>query len=294
MSVPKKASILPVIILAGLAFALTLGFLVSMRSEKAVVVAARPINVGARLTAADVTIKNLRAADAPAGALTSVEDAIGQVISLQRGAGDVITEQMLGSEAVSAIAGGLAPDSRAVAVKVTRSSGMAGLLRPGDFVSLIAVIEPPDINDVFAPATEGMTETVEPAAVPGAVPTQPSTEIVPQSPFARVTATGLKVVLVPQTFRYEEVTTTEQDGFARAQTSQVGQQESVIVLEVPADPIQIDGPNGPLTVTLPELIALLDTKAKVYLALEPATGASQGRFPGVAIEQLVDAGVGGR
>ena len=294
MSIPKKTSILPVIVLAGLAFALTLGFLYSMRAEKAVVVAARPVNVGARLTADDVTIKNLRAADAPAGALTSVEDAIGQAVSLQRGPGDVITDQMLGSEAVSAIAGGLAPDSRAVAVKVTRSSGLAGLLRPGDFVSLIAVVEPPDLNSLFAPAASQAvtnTQVISPGATPA--PAMP-TAIVPQSPFARLTATGLKVILVPQTFRYEEVTTTENDGFARAQTSQVGQQESVIVLEVPASPVQIDGPHGPLTVTLPELIALLDTQARLYLALEPANGASPARFPGVAIEQIVDAGVGGQ
>jgi hypothetical protein len=201
---------------------------------------------------------------------------------------------MLGSQAVSAIAGGLSPNSRAVAVKVTRSSGMAGLLRPGDFVSLIAVIEPPDINEVFAPAGAAVTETVKPAALPGVEPTELApTAVVPQSPFARLTATGLKVLLVPQTFRYEEVTTTEKDGFAKAQTSQVGQQESVIVLEVPADPMRIDGPKGPLTITLPELIALLDAKAKIYLALEPTTGASQAKFPGVAIEQIVDAGVGG-
>ncbi len=293
MSDSKKASIMPVIALAGLAFALTAGFLYTLRAERAVVVAARPINVGARLTADDLTIKNVRAADVPASALTNAEDAIGQVIGLQRGSGDIITAEMLGSESVSAIAGGLAPDSRAVAVKVTRSSGMAGLLRPGDFVTLIAVVEPPDVNDVFAP-TEPVTQTVSRPAVADAEPAASSTEIVPQSPFARVTATGLRVLLVPQTFRYEEVTTTEQDGFARVQTSQVGQQESVIVLEVPAGPIQIDGPNGPLTVTLPELIALLDSQAKVYLALEPAAGVAEGRFPGVAIEQIVDAGVGGR
>ncbi|MBP7692706.1 MAG: Flp pilus assembly protein CpaB [Anaerolineales bacterium] len=294
MSAPKKASILPVIILAGLAFVLTVGFLYAARAETAVVVAARSINIGARLTTDDVTLKQLRTADVPAGALTSVEAAIGQVINLQRGAGDVVTGQMLGSEAVSAIASGLAPNSRAVAVKVTRSSGLAGLLRPGDFVSLIAVVNPPDLNQVLAPPAAAVvtaTETVRPTGTPApAVPTP----IVPKSPFARLTATGLKVLLVPQTFRYEEVTATEKDGFAQAQTSQVGQQESVIVLEVPAEPVQIDGPQGPLTMTLPELIALLDTQAKLYLALEPAGGASAAHFPGVAIEQIVDAGVGGK
>ncbi len=109
-----------------------------------------------------------------------------------------------------------------------------------------------------------------------------------------MTATGLKVLLVPQTFRYEEVTTTDSQGFAAAQSSQVGQSESVIVLDVPVTPVTLNGPKGPLTMTLPELIALLDTNADVYLALEPAGGAAKAAFPGVAIEQIVDQGVGGK
>ncbi len=293
----KKPSILPVLILALLAGGLTLVFLASLRADTDVVVAARPIAVGARLTEADLAIKQVRAADALPNALTTIEEAVGQVVSLQRAPGDQITADMLGSQALSAIAAGLAPDHRAIAVKVTRSSGLAGILRPGDYVTLIAVVKP-ERSDTLAPPVDELlaggvvTPTVSPRATPTPAPSATATAIVPETSFARVTATGLKVLLVPQTFRYEEVTTTESDGFAAVQSSQVGQSESVIVLDVPVTPVTLHGPEGPLSMTLPELIALLDTNAETYLALEPAGGAAAAHYPGVAIEQIVEQGVG--
>lgn len=292
----KKPSLLPVILLAVLAGGLTLFFLASLRTNTPVVVAKRPISVGARLTQDDLEIKQVRSADALPNALGKIEDGVGQVVSLQRAPGDQITADMLGSQAVSAIGAGLAPDHRAVAVKVTRSSGLAGLLRPGDYVSLIAVVEPPQNQTYNAPELSALAggTPITPTATPAASATPAPELIVPQTSFARVTATGLKVLLVPQTFRYEEVTSTEGDGFAKAQSSQVGQNESVIVLDVPVAPVTLSGVDGPLTISLPELIALLDTHAKVYLALEPSGGAQAGVFPGVAIEQIVDQGVGGK
>ena len=290
----KKPSILPVLILALLAGGLTLVFLASLRADTSVVTASRPIAVGARLTEADLQLKQVRKADALPNAITKIEDAVGQVVSLQRAPGDQITADMLGSQALSAIAAGLAPDHRAIAVKVTRSSGLAGIVRPGDYVTLIAVVKP-ERRDMQAPPVDallaggGVTLTVSTRATP--TPQAPMA-IVPETSFARVTATGLKVLLVPQTFRYEEVTTTDSQGFAAAQSSQVGQSDSVIVLDVPVTLVTMAGPKGPLTMTLPELIALLDTNAEVYLALEPAGGAAKANFPGVAIEQIVDQGVG--
>lgn len=292
-----KPSILPVVLIAAVAGILTLVFLLSLRADTPVVVAAHPVAVGARLAEGDLQIKMVRRGDALPGALTRIEDAVGQVISTQRLPGDQITAGMLGSEALSAIAAGLAPDHRAVAVKVTRSSGLAGILRPGDYVTLIAVVQPDaqfnplsvmplgtEASATSTPVPVGST----PAPTPGYGP------IVPQSPFARLTASGLKVLLVPQTFRYEEVTAsgTDSQGFAMAQSSLAGQQESVIVLDVPVTPITVEGIDGPMELSLPELIALLDAHARVYLALEPSAEAAAVRGPGVAIEQIVDLGVG--
>jgi Flp pilus assembly protein CpaB len=297
---PKSPSILPVLLIAALAGGLTLFFLFSLRADTEVVIAARTIGVGARLTAEDLTVKQVRSADALPNALKSVDEAVGQVISVQRLAGDQITADMLGSQALSAIASGLAPDHRAVAVKVSRSAGLAGIVRPGDLVTLIAVVEPPLSGQpsVFSPQPT-VAPTFDPNALPTALPTlNPNltpvpTVIKPNTPFARITATGLKVLLVPQTFRYEEATTTDSQGFAAVQSSQVGQSEGVIVLDVPAAPVTLEGVDGPTTLTLPELIALLDTQAQIYLALEPPTSELL-KGPGVAIEQLIDLGVGGQ
>ena len=301
---PKSPSIFPVLLIAALAGGLTLFFLLSLRAETEVVVAARTIAVGARLTADDLALKQVRSADALPNALNSIEEAVGQVISAQRLAGDQITREMLGSEALSAIASGLAADHRAVAVRVSRSAGLAGIVRPGDLVTLIAVVEPPlnGPSSTFA-LQPTLTPTLEPDSLPTVIPglnpdievTPTEAAIRPYTPFARITANGLKVLLVPQTFRYEEATTTDADGFAAVQSSQVGQSEGVILLDVPATPVTLQGVDGPTTLTLPELIALLDTQAQVYLALEPSDGTTQATSgPGVAIEQLMDLGVGGQ
>ena len=292
-----RVSIVLVTLVAALAGILTLVYLRSLRADTPVVVAAQPIAVGARLAAGDLQIKLVRRGDALPNALSRIEDAVGQVISTQRLPGDQVTADMLGNQAISAIAAGLAPDHRAVAVRVTRSSGLAGILRPGDYVSLIAVVQPDArlqvINDLSLDGQPEGTTTAAPlqptpAATPGYGP------IIPDSPFARVTASGLRVLLVPQTFRYEEVTTsgTDSQGFAMAQSSLAGQQDSVVVLDVPVTPVTVEGIDGPMTISLPELIALLDTHARVYLALEPAADVAAVRAPGVAIEQIVNLGVG--
>jgi Flp pilus assembly protein CpaB len=292
-SLSKRPSLWPVLLLAALAGGLTLYLLYSLRADTPIVVAAQPVAVGARLAEGDLQVKLVRRQDALPGALTSIEAALGQVISTQRLPGDQITAAMLGNQALSAIAAGLEADHRAVAVKVTRSSGIAGILRPGDYVTLIAVVQPDtqlDPLEMISAPGAALTPTVgaRPTVTPGYGP------LVPESPFARVTASGLRVLLVPQTFRYEEVSTsgTDSQGFAMAQSSLSGQQESVIVLDVPATLMTVTGINGPLQVSLPELLALLDAQAEVYLALEPAGEARPIQGPGIAIEQIVDLGVG--
>ena len=294
----RKPSLIPVLLIAALAGGLTLVFLLSLRANTPVVVAIRPIAVGARLAEGDLTVKMVRSADKLPHAIDAVQNAVGQVISVQRLPGDQITADMLGSEAFSAIAAGLPPDHRAVAIKVSRSSGLDGIIRPGDFVTLIAVVAPDAqlttiLNPLGSPTPAGSQTT--PSAKQGTSTPAPSpTALVPESPFARVTATGIKVLLVPQTFRYQEVTDGSLDaqGFSAAQTSLVGQQDSVIVVDVPVTPVTIQGVKGPTTISLPELVALLDSHAQIYLALEPPVGAAAARFPGVAIEQIVNLGVG--
>jgi Flp pilus assembly protein CpaB len=277
----KSNSILPILLVAGAAFVLTFFFLTALRADTSVVVAARPIAVGARLTENDVKVVQMRSADVLPGAIKKVEDAVGKLSGAQRLAGDQLTADSIGDKASSAIAGGLGPDKRAVAVRVDIASGLAGVIRAGDLVSLVAVVTPPQKQNqqAQAPAVKPITTTVQ------VKPTEPP-GLAPITPFSRLTATGLKVLLVPQTFRYREASETDKEGFAPAQTVNI-RESSVVVLEVPIAPIAVQGANGTLSVSLPELLPLLDANGKLYLVLEPPTS-SKSQTIGVAIEQLVD------
>ena len=93
----------------------------------------------------------------------------------------------------------------------------------------------------------------------------------PLSPVASITIKGLRVLVVPQSFRYEELpkTSGEAELFASARTSQAAQSGSVILLEVPLAPVQI-APG--LSVSPAELLALLNKVATIHLVLEPSDG----------------------
>ena len=79
----RKPSLIPVLLIAALAGGLTLVFLLSLRANSPVVVANRPIAVGARLAEGDLTVKMVRSADKLPHAIDAVQNAVGQVISVQ-------------------------------------------------------------------------------------------------------------------------------------------------------------------------------------------------------------------
>jgi hypothetical protein len=88
---------------------------------------------------------------------------------------------------------------------------------------------------------------------------------------ASITIKGLRILVVPQSFRYEELPTNtgEAELFVSARTSQVAQTGSVILLEAPLAPVQI-APG--YLVSPAELLALLNEVATIHLALEPSDG----------------------
>ncbi|NLG71215.1 MAG: hypothetical protein GX495_04100, partial [Chloroflexi bacterium] len=93
----------------------------------------------------------------------------------------------------------------------------------------------------------------------------------PMAPLARIAISGLKVLMVPQSFRYEELPggSTQEQLFASARTVSAAQEGNVIVLDVPATPIEIVHglPVNPTT-----LIVALSKYGSLYLTLEPANG----------------------
>ncbi len=111
--------------------------------QRTVVVAARDLGAGTTLAAADLTTTQIEAARAPADAVADPARLVGQTLAVVRFAGEPVTPRHLGP-AVS-----LAPDERGIAVKVQADTGLAGLLRPGMQVGLVATLA--DANrDVYA------------------------------------------------------------------------------------------------------------------------------------------------
>lgn len=144
------------ILLAGLAFVVVLFFLLTVlrpAQTKPVVVAAKQITAGHIIAAEDLTTASIPANMIPTDAVTDPASIVGQTASIDRSTGDMIATSQLG-EVVR-----LKPNERAVAIKVSDSAGLAGLLRPGDYVGVVAVIRSMNIssNGTFSKSTiEGL------------------------------------------------------------------------------------------------------------------------------------------
>ena len=111
------------------------GLALGHRTEK-VVVAAADLPAGHTLAKTDVTVS--RVSNPPKGAFTDPNEVVGKALAVPRMAGDVITAAVLGG--VPDVTQKLQPNERAVAVKVSLSSGIAGLLKPGDRVGVTMVL----------------------------------------------------------------------------------------------------------------------------------------------------------
>jgi hypothetical protein len=91
----------------------------------------------------------------------------------------------------------------------------------------------------------------------------------------RIAISGVKVLLVPQSFRYQELPpgSGNEQMFASATTSQSAQSGSVVVLDVPLQPVEI---KPGLLVNPATLLSALNEYGKLHLAIEPAGGLQTG------------------
>jgi Flp pilus assembly protein CpaB len=266
----KKAGLKTLIVVAGgglAVFLCVLVFLVSVRSTKPVVVAKAALPAGARLTAGYVEVREIPAAAVLPNALSDISQAEGQVLTIARAPGDQITADMLGDQATVGLANQIPPGHRAVAVHVDQASGLLGIIRPGDRVSVVAIVSPDAVGNMIQPLLPQMTEMAGTGEKVSGGTVITETQAAP-STVAYVTVTGLRVLLVPYSFRYQEVLPDEKTGmFSSAFTTAAAQQESVVLLEVPVNPVEINGTK----VSPAALLPLLDAEAKLHLLLEPAT-----------------------
>ena len=252
-------------------FALVLGSLRAATSTATTVLAARPIAAGTRLTAADVSEQPINTNARVTGALDTAADAIGQVILIARAPGDQIAASLVSDQAGVGLPAHLEPGTVAIGVHVNQASGLGGALREGDLVTVIAVIDPQNLGGMFNSASTGRClarrtwqENPLPSGTPTPVPTPR-----PQTAAARVTVSGLKVLLVPQAFRYEEVPQDQTGQLSPVRASASAQQNSIVLLQAPLAPVEV-APGVRLSPA--ELLALLDEKATLHLALEPRDG----------------------
>ena len=246
-------------VVAIVTFLLVALFFAGMRNTKRIVVATHALAPGTRITAADITVRKVHAADYLPGALSSPAAVIGKVIAFARAGGDQITADMIGTGTYG-ISAQLPPDERAIAIQVTKAEGLAGIVRPGDRVTAIAIIDPQQLN---------MSNYGAMAATSGnATPVVPSTS-------ARVVLTGLKVLMVPDSFRY-----VEQSNKSNLAPMRSNSNSGVILLEAPVTPVTMtlsvtDGVTNTVMVSPVELLALLNDKGKIHLAMEPVSGSHE-------------------
>jgi hypothetical protein len=101
-----------------------------------------------------------------------------------------------------------------------------------------------------------------------------------------VAVSGLKVLVVPQSFRYEEVGTTS-DSYLPARTSTASQSDNVILLQASIVPAEI-APGLPASPA--EVLALLNEVATIHMVLEPAAGITfDVNAPGIDLAKLYEA-----
>ena len=105
-------------------------------------VAARPLPAGTLAREEDFAVRSAPSDSVPTGAILDTPDAkIGLRGSLVRkflDTGSPVTSQdVLRPRDRGFLASVLAPDSRAISIKVDAESGVSGLIRPGDYVDVV-------------------------------------------------------------------------------------------------------------------------------------------------------------
>lgn len=276
---PKKRSPLVAIVLSVVIGLMVFALLNGVIRPTQVVVAKVAIAPGTILTDQLVELRTIPMGAKPADALTKVEDAAGKMLAVGRAPGDMVVQAVLGEIAGAGIPAELPEGHVALAIHVDQASGVAGLLRPGQSVTVIGMLSPDLLKDnpisvVTGPMTDFGMPTLSPTRVAGMPlpsPTPTPTPAPPSSPLARLAVTGLRVLMVPQSFRYEEVPAgaSQDQLYSSARTSMSAQEGSVIVLDVPTTKIEV---VPGLWTDAASLLAALDQYGSVHLALEPAGG----------------------
>ena len=272
----KKRSPIAAIVLAVVIGLLVIALLNGVIRPTQVVVAKVAIAPGTLLTDQLVELRTIPMGAKPADAIAKIEEVNGKMLAVGRAPGDLIVTSVLGEIAGAGIPAELPEGHVALAIHVDLASGVAGLLRPGQTVTVIGMISPDILKtsstSVFtAPISEFTSPIVSLTPGVAVTPTPTPTPAPPSSPLARLVITGVRVLMVPQSFRYEEIPAgaSEEELFSSARTSVSAQEGSVIVLDVPTGLVEV---TPGFKVDPATLLAALDQYGIIHLALEPTSG----------------------
>jgi pilus assembly protein CpaB len=112
-----------------------------------VVMASRPLPIGARLRASDLKRVGWPSSSPLSGSFTRVEDVIGRGVVTTLAENEAITESKLAPrEAGAGLAPAIPPGMRAISVKVNEVIGVAGFAVPGAHVDVVATVRGTDNN----------------------------------------------------------------------------------------------------------------------------------------------------
>jgi pilus assembly protein CpaB len=135
-------------ILAAVAFITLLIFLQPAPKAQAVI-AVRDLPAGHTIVLEDLKFQEMEETLIPENAVKDLMEAVGQTLSVDRTQGDIITHSHFGERME------LQPNERAIAISIEDASGLAGLIKPGDYIGVNAVIYSEDYNSsgAFSKAT---------------------------------------------------------------------------------------------------------------------------------------------
>src|SRR4030095_5530173 len=113
-----------------------------------VVVATTEIQVGAKIAPEQLALAPIPNGSAPQGAYRTLEEVAGRVAIIPIGIREPVTTTKLAPEGEGAGLGVLIPEGyRAMTVKVDDVVGVSGVVQPGSFVDVVAVITPATQNN---------------------------------------------------------------------------------------------------------------------------------------------------
>lgn len=253
-----------------------------------VVALAADAPAGHVLSPDDLTVVSLPASLVPADAVTDPQAAVGQQLAVPRNAGDVLRQSNLGVASMD-----LRPNERGVAVRVSDPDGVAGLLKPGDHVGLVALIRGDAVADTMWSQVFAASETQAPDMATTGQQVNPGD-------YAKVLFEPLRVLWVSPEFQPTEVKgdmeqqQMEQSGLFVSGMEKAA--EGTLVLAVPTGPVDLTYDFTPLgfdqrvtmTVNPVELLAALKLSDGVrftfYLAPDQAQGFTT---PGLFVQSLL-------